>query len=149
MIPLYFFYGFLFIGMMGIFIWWTICMFKYNKSVLWFFCFLIGIPMIFVNIVLFFGVPLLVLVIFPIQKATSLWQTPTIWDSTFYIILSLVGGLLKAFIRPTKDEENPYSDKKTSWPVIVSYFLWLLFFVIWIFLFSAAADKKVPWFNSK
>lgn len=100
--------------------------------------------MIFVNIILFFGVPLLVLVIFPIQKATTLWQTPTVWDSTFYIALSLVGGLLKAFIRPTKDEENPYSDKKTSWPVIVSYFLWLLFFVIWIFLFSAAADQQVP-----
>jgi hypothetical protein len=138
----------MFVGMMGLFIWWTICMFRYAPSVLWVFCFLVGIPLIFINVGLFFGVPVLVIIIFPIQRATSLWQTPTIWDSTFYLILCMVGGLLKGFIRPSEDEENPYSSQKTSWAVTIAYFIFLFLFAIFIFLFSANADQKVPWVNA-
>lgn len=77
--PLYVFFGVLFALVMVVYLWYAICSvrfrnlllivkFMYAKSALWIGCYIIGIPLIFLNLLLFFGAPLLVCIIFPIQK---------------------------------------------------------------------------------
>jgi hypothetical protein len=53
-----------------------------------------------------------------------------------------VGATLKAFIRPSEDDENPYSTQKSPIIVIIFYFLFLFFFVVWIFLFTCKVDQR-------
>eukprot|EP01080_Neovahlkampfia_damariscottae_P001477 gene1477-12095_t len=147
MVPLYIYYSLMCVGMIALSVYWVIMMFKYVRSIVWILAFLIGLPIIFFCVLLFFGLPLLTAVLFPLQKETTAWQTPTIWDTTFYICLTCVGATLKGFIRPTEDDENPYSTQKSPIVVIIFYFLFLFFFVVWIFLFTCKVDQRVPWIN--
>jgi len=123
-------------------------MFKYATSWGWIVCFILMLPLIYIMQTLVFGAPLLVTIIFPIQRGTTIWQSPLVCDSSFYIILSLAGMGLKGFIRPSEDEENPYSSQTTTVPITVVYFLFLLLLAIWLFLLTSSLDQQILWFSN-
>jgi hypothetical protein len=106
---------------------------------------MIGIPMFVMNVVLFFGTPLITFILFPLQKGTNVWQTPRLWDATIYLVLCLVGGLTKGFIRPTEDEENPYSTHTLPIHLTIAYFMTLFLIGLFIVLMSSQIDQTLPW----
>jgi len=146
--PLMFLFALYAGAMQLLFLYWAFNMFRYATSIGWVFCFMVMLPMIYIMQTLAFCAPLLVTIVFPIQHATNLWQNPQIWDFTLYLILALAGMTLKGFIRPSEDEENPYSHQVTSVPVTVAYFFELLLLAIWLFVLTCQLDVAIPWFGS-
>jgi hypothetical protein len=108
---------------------------------MWIGCFVVGLPLGFINVLLFFGSPLLASIMFPIQKGTNLWQAATTWDTTLYIMMGLAGGLIRGFVRPSEDEENPYSTHTPGVLLTLCYFFFCFTIVVFLFLLTCQVCK--------
>lgn len=84
----------------------------------------------------------------PIQKETTLYQSPKTWDWTLYLVLWLVGALMKGFVRPTEDPLNPYSDQMPNIITSFVYFLWFFLVGTFIYLLTARTDGSIPFFGN-
>jgi hypothetical protein len=118
--------------------------FRYTTELYWLIAYFFFLPIIFINLLLFFGVPILVSIIMPIQIETDVWYEPIIWDFSAYLILWLVGGLMKGFVRGSDDPENPYSKEHPN--IILRFVYFLFFFLIAVFIFvgTGRVDERIP-----
>jgi phosphatidylglycerophosphate synthase len=92
--------------------------------------------------------PILVSILMPIQKETTRYQSPKTWDWTLYLVLWLVGALMKGFVRPTEDPLNPYSDQMPNIITSFIYFLWFFMVAIFIYMLTARTDGSIPFFDN-
>lgn len=129
---------------MALFFYFVFCLFKYTTELYWLVAYFFFLPIFFINLCLFFGVPILVSILLPIQKEEGVWQSPQTWDFSAYLILWLVGGLMKGFIKGTDDSENPYSKDHPSIILRFVYFLFFFLIAVFIFIVSGRIDQKVP-----
>ncbi|KAL0476281.1 hypothetical protein AKO1_010897 [Acrasis kona] len=126
------------------FFYYVFCSFRHVRSTYWLIAYFFIFPIAFVNFCLFFGMPILVSILMPIQHETVLYQSPKTWDWTLYLVLWMVGALMKGFVRPTEDPMNPFSNQM---PNIITSFVYFLFFFLcaaFIFLLTARTDLSIP-----
>lgn len=142
--PLWIYFGTIFVLMIGLYVLFVISMFKYAKTIGWIIGFIFVLPVVGINVLLAFGGPLLFSILLPVQQGTDLWQAPHVWDSTLPLALALFGALLKGFVRPTDDDENPYAhDTPGSFATII-YFIWFVCMFFFIVLGTMMVDKTIP-----
>ncbi len=60
--------------------------FRYTTELYWLIAYFLLLPIIFVDLCLFFGVPILISILMPIQRELKVWQSPTTWDYSAYIV---------------------------------------------------------------
>ena len=63
---------------------------------------------------------------------------------SLFLVLWLVGGLLKAFVRPSEDDSNPYQHDNKNVTFTAIYVCVLFLIAVFIFLISARLDGTVP-----
>jgi hypothetical protein len=127
-----------------LFAYFAFCLFRYTTELYWLIAYFFFLPIIFVDLCLFFGVPILISILMPIQQELKVWQSPTTWDYSAYIILWLVGGLFKGFVRGSDDPENPYSKEYPSVLLRFVYFLFFFLIAVFVFICSGRIDQKIP-----
>lgn len=142
--PLWIYFGTVFVLMICLFVIFVISMFKFAKSVGWIIGFIVVLPIVGVNVLLAFGGPLMFCILLPLQQGTDLWQGPHVWDATLPLALALFGALLKGFVRPTDDDENPYAHDTPSVFATIIYFIWFVCMFFFIVLATMMVDKTIP-----
>lgn len=146
--PILAFFCVLFVVAMIMFFYYVYCSFKHVRSKYWIVAYCFILPIAFINFVLFYGMPILISILMPVQKETSRFQSPKTWDWTLYLVLWLVGALMKGFVRPSEDPLNPYSDQMPN--IITSFIYFLFFFMVaaFIYMLTARTDGTIPIFNN-
>lgn len=142
--PLQAFLGATFLVMLALYVYFSITMFRHGKSTCWKICFVIMSPLGLVNVLLFFVCMLIGSIFFPLQKETTVWLQPKAYDITLFVFLGLFGALLKSFVRPTEDDDNPYAEATPSKASAVTYFFFVLGVATFVFLLTAQIDGQVP-----
>ncbi|KAG2388759.1 hypothetical protein C9374_000198 [Naegleria lovaniensis] len=142
-VPVEIFFIFMLGLMLTIFSIYVVISFKHTRKVFWIVAYCLIFPVVFINLVLFFGMPILVSILFPLQNIKVL-QGQRSWDVTLFLVLWLVGGLLKAFVRPSEDDSNPYQHDNKNVTFTAIYVCVLFLIAVFIFLISARLDQKVP-----
>lgn len=138
----------MFITQFIIYIAFIVCMFKYAPSVKWIVIFVFLTPILAMNIILCFACPLLFLILMPIVLAPGVLQSPLIMDATLPLFISLAGALLKLFVRPTDDDENPYAQEVPSIAGTIIYVIFLFLFFVFLFFMTVRFDNRIgviPW----
>jgi len=69
-----------------LFAYFAFCLFRYTTELYWLIAYFFFLPIIFVDLCLFFGVPILISILMPIQQELKVWQSPTTWDYSAYIV---------------------------------------------------------------
>jgi len=143
-VPVELYFGVVGIASFILFGYFVFCLFRYTTELYWLIAYFFFLPIVFINLCLFFGVPILISIIMPIQKEETVWQSPVTWDFSAYMILWLVGGLMKGFVKGSDDSENPYSKEHPNIILRFVYFLFFFLIAVFIFIVSGRIDQKVP-----
>eukprot|EP01027_Heterolobosea_sp_BB2_P010144 GEZU01014922.1.p2 GENE.GEZU01014922.1~~GEZU01014922.1.p2 ORF type:complete len:160 (+),score=41.78 GEZU01014922.1:585-1064(+) len=118
-------------------------MFKYVPSLKWIIVLCIVLPIGALNLILCFGGPLLACILIPLIYTPGVLQTPKLMDGMLPLILSLAGALLKCFVRPSDDDENPYAQTVPSLAGTIVYTLWFVFLAWFLLFFTARIDNSL------
>ncbi|KAL9645687.1 hypothetical protein ABK040_003420 [Willaertia magna] len=147
-IPIWIYFLFMLGFMLTIFVMYAITSFRFTKKVYWIVAYCFIFPIVFVNLILFFGMPILISILFPLQEMKVI-QSQKSWTVCLFLVLWLVGGLLKAFVRPSEDDSNPYQNDNKNVTFTAIYICVLFLIAVFIFLISARIDNAIPFTDNK
>eukprot|EP00761_Pharyngomonas_kirbyi_P013121 gb/GECH01013148.1/.p1 GENE.gb/GECH01013148.1/~~gb/GECH01013148.1/.p1 ORF type:complete len:367 (+),score=66.82 gb/GECH01013148.1/:1-1101(+) len=142
------FFGFMFFAMAFLYAWFTIAIFRYARSIGWIILFAAIIPVLGINVLLCFGGPFVTAILVPIQHATDLWQSPRAVDSTVPLFLATLGAIIRGFVRPRENDDNPYSFQKPSRIATILNYSFIILLALTIILVTFTLDGEEPFTNN-
>lgn len=102
------------------------------------------LPIAFVNVLILFGMPLAFCVIYNLSVMPDVLEDQRLFVPNLLLGIGLLGAVLKGFVRPTEDEENPYSQNRRSIIDIVLYLVFIFLLEVFLFLIATKVDGTLP-----